>query len=336
MAMDLLERYLQAVGQYLPAETRGDTMAELRANLLEQLDAREEELGRPLTDVEVGEVLRSHGKPEVVALRYLPQQSLIGPAVFPFYKLTMVRVLPLVVLVSLIAQGAVYATSRHETLAHALVNFAFGVWPSVLISAAIITAIFAVIEWARERAKLGEQWNTWDPMKLPSVYLPTVGDESPRSTFKRVLDLSLHCLWMAYVLWVPWHPFWLLGPGMFYLGTLNVALAPVWHPFYGLLIVVLVVQLMMKLLAFVPGAQKVLAPMKTVTDLLGLVAVGMLAASSTYFVAAGAAADAHQIATVNYSVGIAFRIAFLCALAGFVREIWKYVKRAKPVQRMAF
>jgi len=248
----------------------------------------------------------------------------------------MVRVLPLVVLVSLIAQGAVYATSRHETFAHALAGFALGLWPSLLISAAIITAIFAAIEWARERGKLGEQWNAWDPMKLPSVQLPAVGDVSPRSTFKRVLDLSLHCLWMAYVLWVPWHPFWIMGPGVFYMDSLNVALAPVWHTFYELLIVLLVVQLVMKLLAFVPGAQKVLAPMKTVTDLLGLVAVGMLAASSTYFVAAGVAADAHQIATVNYSIGIAFRIAFLCALAGFVREIWKYVKRAKPVQRMAF
>ena len=38
--MDLLERYLQAVGQYLPAATKDDTLAELRANLLEQMDAR--------------------------------------------------------------------------------------------------------------------------------------------------------------------------------------------------------------------------------------------------------------------------------------------------------
>jgi hypothetical protein len=336
MAMDLLERYLQAVGQYLPAATKDDTIAELRANLLERIDAREEELGRPLQQSDVAEILKEHGKPEVVALRYLPQQSLIGPAVFPFYKLTMARVLPLVVLVSLIAQGAVYATSRHETFAHALVGFAFGVWPSLLISAAIITAIFAAIEWARERGKLGEQWNAWDPAKLPSVHLPAVGDVSPRSTFKRVLDLSLHCLWMAYVLWVPWHPFWIMGPGVFYMDTLHVALAPVWHTFYGLLIMLLVVQLVMKLLAFVSSAQKALVPMKTATDLLGLVAVGMLAASSTYFVAAGVAADTQQIATVNYSVGIAFRIVFLIVLAGFVKELWKYVKRTKPVQRMAF
>ncbi|RZU38896.1 hypothetical protein BDD14_0200 [Edaphobacter modestus] len=31
--MDLLERYLQAVGEHLPARGRADTLAELRANL---------------------------------------------------------------------------------------------------------------------------------------------------------------------------------------------------------------------------------------------------------------------------------------------------------------
>jgi hypothetical protein len=31
--MDLLERYLQAVGEHLPARSRADTLAELMANL---------------------------------------------------------------------------------------------------------------------------------------------------------------------------------------------------------------------------------------------------------------------------------------------------------------
>ena len=31
--MDLLERYLQAVGEYLPARTKADTLAELRERL---------------------------------------------------------------------------------------------------------------------------------------------------------------------------------------------------------------------------------------------------------------------------------------------------------------
>jgi len=44
--MELLERYLQAVGEHLPASSRQDTIAELRANLLAQIEGREEEQGR--------------------------------------------------------------------------------------------------------------------------------------------------------------------------------------------------------------------------------------------------------------------------------------------------
>jgi hypothetical protein len=59
--MDLLERYLQAVEQYLPAKGKEDTLAELRANLLAQMEDKAEMLGRPLTEEEEAEVLRGHG-----------------------------------------------------------------------------------------------------------------------------------------------------------------------------------------------------------------------------------------------------------------------------------
>ncbi len=75
---NLLERYLQAVGQYLPTKGKDDTLAELRANLLAEMDGRVEELGRALNEDEVAAVLEKHGSPPVVAARYLPQQSLIG------------------------------------------------------------------------------------------------------------------------------------------------------------------------------------------------------------------------------------------------------------------
>ena len=67
--MDLLARYLHAVGQYLPAKGNDDTLAELRANLLAEMENREEELGRPLNEVEVAAVLEHHGRPAMVAAR---------------------------------------------------------------------------------------------------------------------------------------------------------------------------------------------------------------------------------------------------------------------------
>src|SRR5215469_14102656 len=72
-SMELLERYLQAVGKHLPAQNRADTLAELRANLLAEIEEREESAGRPLTDAEAASVLEAHGMPVIVASRYLPQ-----------------------------------------------------------------------------------------------------------------------------------------------------------------------------------------------------------------------------------------------------------------------
>src|ERR1700722_17305257 len=106
--MELVERYLQAIGQYLPADSRNDILAELRSELLEQMDARAEEWGRPLDEADVAALLRVHGKPEAIALRYLPQRSLIGPAVFPFFLLTLRRTLPLVIAIYAIASTATF------------------------------------------------------------------------------------------------------------------------------------------------------------------------------------------------------------------------------------
>src|SRR5215471_9440096 len=84
-AMELLERYLQAVKKYLPLKRQDDIIAELRANMESQIEDRESELNRPLTQGEFDDLLRKMGHPMVVASRYQPQQYLIGPTLFPMY-----------------------------------------------------------------------------------------------------------------------------------------------------------------------------------------------------------------------------------------------------------
>jgi hypothetical protein len=53
-----LNRYLQAVAKCLPREGREDIIAEMRANILSQMEDREAELGRPLTEDEQADTLR--------------------------------------------------------------------------------------------------------------------------------------------------------------------------------------------------------------------------------------------------------------------------------------
>jgi hypothetical protein len=334
--MNLLERYLQAVGRYLPEETRGDTMAELRANLQEQMDDRAEELGRPLNDGDVSAILLEHGKPEKVALRYLPQRSLIGPTIFPFYLFTLRKLLPLVVLGYAVGQAAALLLGHEDgNLAGRIVIAVLKLVPVLLLSAACVTLVFVLVEYVIGRGMLQDTLNEWNPMELPPVKVEA-SEVKQKSMAKRVVELCAHCLWMAYVLIIPRHPFWLMGPGVFYLDTLSVTFAPVWHVFYELLIVLLVVQLGMRLLALTPGVHAWMKPMEIATNVLGVAALGVLASAGVYFVAASASADTAQIANVNYAMSLAFRIAVLFAAFGVLKESWTYAKRVRVVKQMAF
>ena len=84
--MDLIDRYLNAVAAQLPQDERTDITAELRDLILSRFEAKEEELGRALTEDEQEAILREIGHPLVVAARYRKgPDSLVGPELFPYW-----------------------------------------------------------------------------------------------------------------------------------------------------------------------------------------------------------------------------------------------------------
>ena len=84
--MDLIDRYLNAVAAQLPQDERADIVAELRDLILSRCEAKEEELGRALTDDEKEAILHEIGHPLVVAARYRKgPDSLVGPELFPYW-----------------------------------------------------------------------------------------------------------------------------------------------------------------------------------------------------------------------------------------------------------
>jgi len=90
--MELLDRYLVAVGQKLPKPQRDDIIRELSENILSQFEDKEVELGRPLSEAEQEAILKQVGNPLLVAGRYRQDdrsltlgRRIIGPALFPFY-----------------------------------------------------------------------------------------------------------------------------------------------------------------------------------------------------------------------------------------------------------
>jgi hypothetical protein len=333
--MNLLERYLQAIGHSLPPATRDDVLNELRANLTAQIDDREEELGRPLTEPELAAILKAHGRPEVVAMRYQPQRYLIGPAIFPFYMLTMRRVLPFVVLIYAIANAVRLISSQNglSGIASDLVQIVFQLIPTLFIWCACMTLAFAIVE--RAHGKFGETWlNDWNLSKLPPVK-PNAGKKQ-RSLTSRIADLAFHCLWMAYIVEVPRHPYLLFGPGWTFIARLQITWAPVWHTFYAALWILLLLQLGIKIASLFDGAGRWNTALDLASKLFGIVITSWLASTGTYIVATSPGANLSQLAVVNHWMGVSFRIVIVFMILDLAMEAWKYLRPHLPVGRLAF
>lgn len=143
--MDLIDRYLNAVAAQLPQDERGDITAELRDLILSRFEAKEEDLGRALTEDEQEVILREIGHPLVVAARYRKgPDSLVGPELFPYWMFG--------VKAGLMVLGAVYALGLlvrivsgsdnfGQDIAHAFHGF-FGAGLTLIGAATLAAAIF--------------------------------------------------------------------------------------------------------------------------------------------------------------------------------------------------
>jgi hypothetical protein len=165
--MELIDRYLHAVGFWLPKKQKKDILAELEADLRSEIEDREAGLGRKLEDAEVEELLKRHGSPILMAGRYQPQRSLVGPVLFPIYKF----VLKMALFVYLVPWMAVWlfmvAFIPSFRAAHPgpeLLKTLSSLWNIALTAFAFITINFAVAEWLKLPEKISGKWT---PRKLP-------------------------------------------------------------------------------------------------------------------------------------------------------------------------
>ncbi len=164
--VDLFERYLQAIRRHLPWRRQDDILAELRVNLEAQLEDKEEERGRPLTEGEMIDWLKQLGSPMHVAMRYRPQQYLIGPAIFPMYWYVIRLTLPLTAVIFTVVNGLLIATqtSGVPSIAEAISRL-----PGVLINAvAWITAAFVGLDFVishkpNDHLPLSAWSRNWNP-----------------------------------------------------------------------------------------------------------------------------------------------------------------------------
>ena len=324
--MDLLERYLHAVGQHLPAKGRQDTLAELRANLLAQMEGREEELGRPLAEAEVAAILEKHGRPVLVATRYRPQQYLIGPGLFPIYWITMKRSLPLLLLAYAAIQVAALIFQGGSGFN---VMTVVGNLPGVLLTFwAVMTLGFAIFEFAQGRyfaeIKLPASWN---PHDLP----PVATQERAPSLASGLADLIVHVLAIVWLLAIPYKPVLILGPGLGYLRGLPVGLTPEWHIFYWQIIGLLALMLPLKAASLYRNLGKWRNGLQIAEQVLGIGILVVLVAARTYFVPAPVLTP-HNLGSLiafNALLNLSFKIALVIRVFKLLWDMWKMF--AEPV-----
>lgn len=203
---ELIERYVNEVGRLLPRNTREDITLELSSLVHDALEERAADSGREPTAEMAADVLREMGKPEDMAASYLPERYLIGPHLFPVYKLVLTIVMVIVGASFLLGMGLTVFRSEPAEMGGTVWNVVSSFWSVAVTNVGLITLIFAVIEYViRQRKDVKvvtlADIEEWDPYKLPQVKDP---DRAKRGEliFGIVFTILIIILFNVYPEWI--------------------------------------------------------------------------------------------------------------------------------------
>ena len=236
--MQILDRYLRNVGTFLPAEQKDDILRELAENIQSQIEEKESELGRALSEAEQESVLKSVGHPLVVASRYRHDQrsvsfgrQWIGPVLFPAYLRVLAWNLSLTFGIILIIFGCLLVAGEHLTVSGAVSV----VFYQFLIQFGVITVIFALVD--RHITRHPDQWNVQRPYAVHvgpelgeqitcGVHARIASEMEPRpvSRFDSIAIMVASFGALVWISVVRQNQFFIFGPA-----AAIIALGPVWN-----------------------------------------------------------------------------------------------------------
>jgi hypothetical protein len=235
--MELVDRYLKTVGNYLPKEQKDDILREMSENIRSEVEDREKELGRPLTEAEEEELVKAQGNPLLVAGRYRQEKGSvafgkqwIGPELFPLYRKVLMFNLGVSSVIIVVLFIGRMAFGQNVSMA-GLVTAIF--W-QVLIQGGVITTIFSAVN-----SQLLKHPDRWDPKKPATVHAPQFSEESARSGAPRVPRAESVCQFIALGASIFWlhavreSAFWVFGPA-----SKSIVVSAVWGQVYWPLVAV--------------------------------------------------------------------------------------------------
>ena len=170
-ADEWIDRYVNEVGRRLPTNQRTDVEREIRSLIEDEVAGRlegPEIKDAPRTDRETAAlaVLQQFGSPEEMAARYYAPRYLIGPAMFPIYRIVLGIVLAATLFANLLGLAVAAGTQSAPPLADTMADL-FG---SIIQGFGMCTLIFMGLE--RFGVGIKSKPEAWDPRKLPPVKDP--------------------------------------------------------------------------------------------------------------------------------------------------------------------
>lgn len=177
--MELIDRYVAEVGRHLPHKQRTDIEAELRSSLVDNLEARTSE--QP-SQKDVINLLQEYGPPKKMAASYWPEgQYLIGPSLYPLFRMVVGIALLVVVIVQLVLLG-VALLFRPDSLP--VRGFVDDFVPTIVSVFGWIVIAFALMQRFGMHPQI--EADEWDPSDLPPVE-----DAEPFSPAGTVIEIII-------------------------------------------------------------------------------------------------------------------------------------------------
>lgn len=199
---EMIDRYVNEVGEHLPRRSRADIEMELRSLLHDALEEQSD--GQPSPKI-AAKILREFGHPEEIAAQYRPEEVLIGSKLFPVYRLVITITVAVIGGLHLLGLIFVLWQSGGVDWADKALNFIFSFGRSAILNAGIVTLIFAVVERvAGDSLTFPEkQAKSWNPYDLPPVKDP---DRIHR------LELAAGIFFgLVFISWLNFFPNWFGG-----------------------------------------------------------------------------------------------------------------------------